>query len=44
MMEIWCMVEQAKIPDTLEIKDRDTTTGVIKEKTILYRRPRNKCH
>ena len=44
MMEIWCDVKQAKIPDSLEIIDRDTTNGLIKEKTILYRRPRKKCH
>ncbi len=44
MIGIWCSVKQAQIPDSLEISEQDTVGGVINEKTILYRQPRNLCN
>jgi hypothetical protein len=39
-LEIYCRGEVGKIRDSLTIQERDEVQGIIKEKTVLYRRPR----
>jgi len=43
-LEIWCRGETGQIRDSLTIVDRDLTSGIVKEKTVLYRQPRKICH
>lgn len=43
-LEIWCHGEAGQIRDSLTIVDRNLTTGIVKEKTVLYRQPRIICH
>lgn len=43
LIEIWCPNRTAQIPDSIEISEWDTIAGFIKEKTILFRQPRNGC-
>lgn len=43
MIDIWCWVKTAQIPEKIEISQRDSINGIIKIKTILQRQPRTKC-
>lgn len=43
-LSIWCSGEAGQIRDSLTIEDRGGINGIIKEKTIMYRRPRIICH
>ncbi len=43
MIDIWCSVRTAQIPDSLEIYEHDTVNRLIDEKTVLYRVPRTRC-
>ena len=43
-LEIWCRGETGQIRDSLTIVDRDLTSGIVKQETVLYRQPRITCH
>jgi hypothetical protein len=43
-LEIWCRGEMGQIRDSLTIVDRNLTSGIVKETTILFRQPRIICH
>jgi hypothetical protein len=42
-LEIWCSDETGQIRDSLTIADRNLTSGIVKEKTVLFRQPRIIC-
>ena len=44
LLEIWCRGEMGAIRDSLTMEDYNKTEGVIKEKTTLYRKPRQNCN
>lgn len=39
-LDIWCTGEDGQIRDSLTISDRNQANKIIKEETLLYRRPR----
>jgi hypothetical protein len=43
-LEIWCRGERGQIRDSLTIADRNPASGIVKEKTVLYRQARITCH
>jgi hypothetical protein len=43
-LEIWSRGETGQIRDSLTPTESDATTGIVNEKTVLYRKPRITCH
>ena len=42
-LEIWCIGETGQIRDSLTIVDKDLASGIVQDKTVLYRQPRIIC-